>query len=207
MTEDPVERGGRKTLARLLRIAGIVLALAAVGFLLATLVEEWPAVSASIADARPFTMLLAWALSLAAMWGLAVLWYATLAVFGSPQRLVDVSAWYFAGELGKYLPGGIWPVVGRGNWRTVQARSAPSPTARRCCRSLSWFSVVCSCPCCSSRSRSVTLICPAGYSCYRRPSLWESWPYTRRCSERSSRSSVGSRRERSSWTRHRGRRC
>lgn len=114
MTEDPVERGGRKTLARLLRIAGIVLALAAVGFLLATLVEEWPAVSASIADARPFTMLLAWALSLAAMWGLAVLWYATLAVFGSPQRLVDVSAWYFAGELGKYLPGGIWPVVGRG---------------------------------------------------------------------------------------------
>jgi uncharacterized membrane protein YbhN (UPF0104 family) len=25
-----------------------------------------------------------------------------------------VIAWYFVGELGKYLPGGVWPVVGRG---------------------------------------------------------------------------------------------
>jgi uncharacterized membrane protein YbhN (UPF0104 family) len=34
--------------------------------------------------------------------------------FGAHPRLVDVTAWYFAGEMGKYLPGGIWPVVGRG---------------------------------------------------------------------------------------------
>ena len=28
--------------------------------------------------------------------------------------LLDSIGWYFAGELGKYLPGGIWPVFGRG---------------------------------------------------------------------------------------------
>lgn len=114
MNEAPDAGGRRRLLSRIIRIVGIALAVAAVAFLVATLVEEWPAVSEALSDANPTTMFLAWVLSLGAMWGLAVLWFATLAAFGSRRGVVEVSAWYFAGELGKYLPGGIWPVVGRG---------------------------------------------------------------------------------------------
>jgi uncharacterized membrane protein YbhN (UPF0104 family) len=101
-------------LSRVARVVGIVLAAAAIAFLVATLVSEWPEVSEALADADAAPIAAAWFVSAAAMWGLALLWMGAMRAFGANCRLVDVSAWYFAGEMGKYLPGGIWPVVGRG---------------------------------------------------------------------------------------------
>ena len=48
------------------------------------------------------------------MVGLAMLWHRVLTAFDRTWPFRKVAAWYFAGELGKYIPGGIWPVVGRG---------------------------------------------------------------------------------------------
>jgi glycosyltransferase 2 family protein len=45
---------------------------------------------------------------------LALRWRAVLAVCGCAASVRDVVPVYFAGEIGKYVPGGIWPVVGRG---------------------------------------------------------------------------------------------
>ena len=104
----------RRALSTALRVLGVVLALAAVAFLATTLVEEWPEVSAALADAHAVPILAAWVCAAGAMWGLAVLWLGSMRAFGAHPGLVEVSAWYFAGEMGKYLPGGIWPVVGRG---------------------------------------------------------------------------------------------
>jgi glycosyltransferase 2 family protein len=43
-------------------------------------------------------------------WG----WRHVLRTFGAEPPLGKVVAWYYVGELGKYLPGGVWPVLGRG---------------------------------------------------------------------------------------------
>src|SRR5690606_27419661 len=61
----------------------------------------------------PRMLVAALALSGLAMWFLALLWHQCLHTFGSPVRMRDATSWYFAGELGKYLPGGVWAVVGR----------------------------------------------------------------------------------------------
>jgi glycosyltransferase 2 family protein len=50
----------------------------------------------------------------AGMAGLGVLWWRCLSTFGQAVDLNQTMSWYFAGELGKYIPGGVWPVLGRG---------------------------------------------------------------------------------------------
>ncbi|MFV0317471.1 MAG: lysylphosphatidylglycerol synthase domain-containing protein [Microthrixaceae bacterium] len=104
----------RQTLQLLVRVAGLVAAVAAVAFLVVTLWDAWPEVSEAITDASRSLIGLAWLASLGAMAGLAVLWWSCLRAFDTNRHLMHVSGWYFAGELGKYVPGGIWPVVGRG---------------------------------------------------------------------------------------------
>jgi uncharacterized membrane protein YbhN (UPF0104 family) len=62
---------------------------------------------------------LAFAAAAVGISGLGILWWQCLRVFGRRVALRDAIAWYFAGELGKYIPGGLWPVLGRGvlAWR------------------------------------------------------------------------------------------
>ncbi len=97
---------------------GIAIALIAIYLLVKTLAKEWPTISTSLETANRGLLALAFVLSILGMTGLAVLWRQCLSLFGAPQPLPRVTAWYFAGELGKYLPGGIWPVVGRGELAT-----------------------------------------------------------------------------------------
>jgi uncharacterized membrane protein YbhN (UPF0104 family) len=106
--------GKRKTLALVMRIVGIGLALAAVTLCVIALVDAWPTVSEAISHANPALLVVAMLASALSMTGLAVLWHRVLLAFDRRWPLGKVTAWYFAGELGKYLPGGIWPVVGRG---------------------------------------------------------------------------------------------
>ena len=98
----------------LLRILGLAIAVTAVAVCVRTLVLEWPQISGSLASADLRWIAGGFACAVVGMWFLAVLWHRCLAVFGSPTALSSTTAWFFAGELGKYLPGGIWPVVGRG---------------------------------------------------------------------------------------------
>ena len=104
----------QSTAARLLRTAGVVVALAAVGFCVATLVSNWSRIGALVEHASPGWLVVGLGCAVLAMTGLGALWWQSLAVFGERRGLVLTLSWYFGGELGKYLPGGIWPVVGRG---------------------------------------------------------------------------------------------
>lgn len=79
-----------------------------------TLVHSWPEVRAALADARPLGLVVATTFNAVAMLGLALLWWRCLRLFGSPAKPLDAMGWYFGGELGKYLPGGVWSVLGRG---------------------------------------------------------------------------------------------
>lgn len=104
----------RVRLALLLRVVGFVLAGLAIAFLVVTLVSEWPEVQEAVRNANPLLVGAAVITAALAMMGLAVLWWEVLHGFHGREPLREVMSWYFAGELGKYLPGGIWPVVGRG---------------------------------------------------------------------------------------------
>ncbi|HEX2903892.1 MAG TPA: lysylphosphatidylglycerol synthase domain-containing protein [Jatrophihabitans sp.] len=105
---------GPSRLARLVKLLGIAIALLAVALCAVTLARAWSEISHSIAHARVGWLVLGLVLAAGAMTGLGVLWWRCLSLFGHPVRLVDAVAWYFGGELGKYVPGGVWPVLGRG---------------------------------------------------------------------------------------------
>lgn len=108
------DRRRRPTLTSVLRLVGILAALAAVTFCVKTLVDAWSRIGPAIADASLAWSGVALGCAALAMTGLGLLWWRCLATFGERRPPGLTLAWYFAGELGKYLPGGIWPVVGRG---------------------------------------------------------------------------------------------
>ena len=50
----------------------------------------------------------------AGMTTIAAGWTDVLDLLGAHVGRWRVIGWYYVGELGKYLPGGVWPVLGRG---------------------------------------------------------------------------------------------
>jgi uncharacterized membrane protein YbhN (UPF0104 family) len=111
---DPASAGRRSRLKLAIRIVGALVAVVAIGLCVKTVADQWSDISHAIRHASPGMLVLALVLSGLSMTGLGVLWWRTLAVFGEHRPAGRVIAWYFAGELGKYLPGGVWQVVGRG---------------------------------------------------------------------------------------------
>lgn len=97
-----------------MRVVGIAVALIAVALCVHTLVDQWTSISDALAHAALGWLVVAFVCSAASMTGLGLLWWRCFTVFGTPIRVVHAITWYFGGELGKYLPGGVWQVVGRG---------------------------------------------------------------------------------------------
>ena len=112
----PPDRSSRRQLSAgaVLRIAGILVAVLAVGLCVNTIAGQWQSIRTAIAHANPGWLIAALACSAASMAGLGLLWWRCLHLFGAPARPGPALAWYFGGELGKYLPGGVWTVLGRG---------------------------------------------------------------------------------------------
>lgn len=106
--------GGAAPASRSVRLLGFVLASLAVGFCLYALARDWDRVSSALVSADPVLLVVTVLLGAASMTWLAVLWQRCLATLGAEAPLVRVVGWYFAGELGKYLPGGVWQLIGRG---------------------------------------------------------------------------------------------
>jgi glycosyltransferase 2 family protein len=99
---------------RLVRIGGFVIAGVALSLCALALVDQWQSVSAAIEHADYRLIAPAFVTAALGMSGLGVLWWRCLHMFGERVAFGDAVGWYFAGELGKYIPGGIWPVLGRG---------------------------------------------------------------------------------------------
>ena len=91
-----------------------MLALVCLGFVAATLVSQWSEVRDRIADAAPGWLVLAVLSAAAAMTWIAWCWEEALGLLGHRPGWRRVIAWYYSGEIGKYMPGAVWPVVGRG---------------------------------------------------------------------------------------------
>jgi glycosyltransferase 2 family protein len=111
---QPTPSARRKRLSLLIRVVVLAVALAALTLCVIAVVKEWRTLSSSLAHANWPLLLAGFVLAFAGMVSLALLWRSLLAEFGAPTSVKDSIRWYFAGELGKYIPGGLWPVVGRG---------------------------------------------------------------------------------------------
>ena len=109
--EQPLRK---KRVAWLSTAVGVVIAVAAGVFVVRAISDQWTLVRSSLADARPAWLVAALVCAAAAMVTVAIPWRTALTMLGTIVDRAAIVAWYFIGEIGKYVPGGIWPVVGRG---------------------------------------------------------------------------------------------
>jgi glycosyltransferase 2 family protein len=105
----------RKWLVRLARVLGVLVVAACIYFIVAILVRDWPTTRSALENAQPGWMAAGAACAVTAMLWMAERWRATIIAVGGPRtnRYWVMGAFYL-GESGKYLPGGIWSAVGRG---------------------------------------------------------------------------------------------
>jgi uncharacterized membrane protein YbhN (UPF0104 family) len=94
-------------------VLGGVIGLVATGFLVRSLVRDWAKVSEALASADVGLLVLAFVLAAVATAHLGWLWADAIAVFGRRVDRGKAVVWWFVGELGKYVPGGVLSVVGR----------------------------------------------------------------------------------------------
>lgn len=93
---------------------GTLVGLVAAAFVVRTLLVEWDGTKEALSGASWSWMFLSLILATAAMVAVAWVWADVIAALESRHHnRGDFVARYFVGELGKYLPGGIWTVVGR----------------------------------------------------------------------------------------------
>lgn len=103
----------RRRLTRLASAIGVVIGVAGVVFVVRTLVSRSDEVADAWSALEAPRLVLAVVLGAAAMWWIGRLWSGLLGADQSRPPTRRTMAWYFTGQLGKYVPGGIWPIVGR----------------------------------------------------------------------------------------------
>lgn len=103
----------RPTAKRAAQVPGLIVAVLGVAFVVRELVRNWAEVVTAVDRANVWVLLAALLLGVVSLGWIAVAWRRILRVFGVERPLLDTLARYYVGQLGKYVPGGIWPVVGQ----------------------------------------------------------------------------------------------
>lgn len=91
--------------------------------------REWPDVRAALASIGPVAAVAAFVSVLVAMFAAMQVWRVLLAAVGSPVPVRVGARIMFVGQLGKYLPGSVWPVLAQmelGNVHHVPRRNSAS---------------------------------------------------------------------------------
>lgn len=96
------------------QLLGAIIAALGVIFVARELVTSWDDVREAIAGANPVLLVFALAVGSCGMLIIGLGWRQWLAVLGARRPARETLHWYYVGQLGKYVPGGIWPVIGRG---------------------------------------------------------------------------------------------
>ncbi|HUV17569.1 MAG TPA: lysylphosphatidylglycerol synthase domain-containing protein [Ilumatobacteraceae bacterium] len=98
---------------RLVNLVGIVIGAAGIAFVTARIVRDRDAIADAMSSAEVGWLVVGAVAGTIAMAliGLNWLWILRHAGAAAPWR--RGMAWFFVGQLGKYVPGGIWPIVGQ----------------------------------------------------------------------------------------------
>jgi uncharacterized membrane protein YbhN (UPF0104 family) len=108
----------KQLLGRLASAVGLLIGIAGIAFVVRTIVSKRDEVSDAFAHLDGVTLIASLALGLSAMTLIGYQWTRMLVTRGHHAPPRSAMAWYFAGQLGKYVPGGIWPIVGRAELAT-----------------------------------------------------------------------------------------
>lgn len=109
----PVQATWRTRVTRIGTAVGAVLVAVCIAFVARRLAREWSAARDALGDASWSWLVVAVIAAGAAMTAIALGWQRVLDALGARVATADAIVWYFVGEIGKYLPGTFWPVVGR----------------------------------------------------------------------------------------------
>jgi hypothetical protein len=101
------------TVRSLAPFVGLVIGAAGLVFVVRTLVVRSDEVADAFGEMNAASLAGSLALGVAAMWLIGHNWLTMLTSRGHAAPPRRAMRWYFAGQLGKYVPGGIWPIVGR----------------------------------------------------------------------------------------------
>jgi uncharacterized membrane protein YbhN (UPF0104 family) len=102
---------GRTLWRRALRLARPLIAVLVVAALVWTIVDQWRPLSEEFTRLSVPSLVLAGSGALLSVAGQMLCWRELLADLGSPLPLRPAGRVFFLGQLGKYLPGSVWPVV------------------------------------------------------------------------------------------------
>ena len=115
-----------RRLAGLSTAIGLLIAVAGAVFVVRAIANSYDDASDAIADAGVGWLLASYPVALAGMTLVGVPWRRSMRLLGADPGMRDTLHWYFLGQLGKYVPGTLWPIVGRAEMarRGGVARSA-----------------------------------------------------------------------------------
>lgn len=108
----------RQLLARVSSVLGVGIGIAGIAFVVKTLVTKRDEVADAFAVIDATHLIGSWVLGLMAMTSIGLLWVSMMSHKGHLVPARTAMSWYFTGQLGKYVPGGIWPIVGRAELAT-----------------------------------------------------------------------------------------
>ena len=99
--------------SRLANLVGIAIGFAGLAFVAVRIVRDREEIADALGSADPLWLVAAVASGLGAMALLGVNWLAIIRQGGASAPWRRGLYWFFVGQLGKYVPGGIWPIVGQ----------------------------------------------------------------------------------------------
>lgn len=98
------------------RVVGGLIGLAGLGFVVRLVIRERETLSELAVDGNPLWFVLAVAAGLLGMTGIGLTWGKIVGDLDRELPRRQTLRAYFVGQLGKYVPGGVWAVMGRGEW-------------------------------------------------------------------------------------------
>ena len=103
----------RKVALRVSTLIGISLAVGGAAFVIEKIAAGWSDYGNVITRARWGWLIGGLAIAIGGMSAMGLVWRRIITTLGGHASRREVFAWYQLGNLGKYVPGGLWPLVGR----------------------------------------------------------------------------------------------
>jgi len=111
VVDDSRSRGGAKVASG---VVGLLVGGIAAAFVVRTLLRDRAEIGEALTGASAAWLALALSLAVVGMTAIALPWRRALKLLGGDLPTTQLVARYYVGEIGKYVPGGVWPILGRG---------------------------------------------------------------------------------------------
>ncbi len=98
---------------RLVNLVGIAIGVAGIAFVTRRIIRDRSEIADALSSADPSWLVVGGVAGLIAMALIGLNWLLILRRSGAAAPWRHAMAWFFVGQLGKYVPGGIWPIVGQ----------------------------------------------------------------------------------------------